>query len=72
MSLGWKRFSFFDTDDRRGVEVPGSSTASSGNAYHLAFGCSDGQVGLNPSHRAACPTSIVPGMCHHTPLMTAI
>ena len=48
MSLGWKRFSFFETDDRRGVEVPGNSAVSSGNDHYLIFGCSDGQVGLLP------------------------
>ena len=44
MSLGWKRFSFFETEERRGVEVPVDSTCSSGSADHLVLGCSDGQA----------------------------
>ncbi|BDA46644.1 Vacuolar protein sorting-associated protein 11 homolog [Coccomyxa sp. Obi] len=44
MSLGWKKFSFFERDDRRDVQVPENTTCCSGSADHICFGCDDGRV----------------------------
>ena len=44
IGLGWKKFSFFEQDDRPGVAIPEETTCSSGSQHHIAFGCSGGQV----------------------------
>ena len=44
IGLGWKKFSFFEQDDRPGVAIPEETTCSSGSQHHVAFGCSGGQV----------------------------
>ena len=44
MSLGWKRFTFFEREERKDHAVPDTASCSAGNAEHLVFGCSDGQV----------------------------
>ena len=44
MSLGWKKFNFFDKEERQEQEVPDSSTCSCSSADQLFFGCSDGRV----------------------------
>ncbi|CAL5228225.1 g11315 [Coccomyxa viridis] len=46
IGLGWKKFSFFEQDDRPGVAIPEETTCSSGSQHHIAFGCSGGQVVL--------------------------
>jgi hypothetical protein len=52
MSLGWKKFSFFERDDRRGVQLPENTTCCSGSADYIAFGCDDGQV--SSYHSRSC------------------
>ncbi len=54
IGLGWKKFSFFEQDDRPGVAIPEETTCCSGSAYHIAFGCSGGQVCCcdNAPHRS--------------------
>ena len=49
MSLGWKRFTFFEREERKDHAVPDTASCSVGNAEHLVFGCSDGQVCLTTS-----------------------
>jgi hypothetical protein len=44
MSLGWKRFSFFDKEERPEHDVPENSTCSASGNDLLILGCGDGQV----------------------------
>ena len=44
MSLGWKKFSFFDKEERQEAEVPEEATCSTSGGGQLLFGCADGQV----------------------------
>jgi hypothetical protein len=58
MSLGWKKFSFFERDDRHGVEIPDDSTTCSGSGTYLAIGRSNGQVEI-PDSVYNAPISII-------------
>lgn len=44
MSLGWKRFNFFEKEERTDHEVPANSTCVTSGDDVLVFGCDDGRV----------------------------
>ncbi|KAK9806296.1 hypothetical protein WJX72_009074 [[Myrmecia] bisecta] len=44
MSLGYKKFSFFEKDERPEHAVPQNTTCSTSGSDQLLFGCSDGHV----------------------------
>lgn len=44
MSLGWKRFSFFEQQERPGEAVPETTTCCTGSAGQVFLGCANGQA----------------------------
>ena len=44
MSLGWKKFNFFDKEELQEQAVPEAAACSCSSGEQLFLGCSDGQV----------------------------
>jgi hypothetical protein len=54
MSLGWKKFSFFDKEDRSEADVPENVSSSTSGGGWILFGCTSGEVvGLDRSLKEA-------------------
>ena len=46
LSLGWKKFSFFEQSARRNHEFPAAATRACQGSDAIIVGCSDGSVAL--------------------------